>query len=525
MHRCASPDHPHCTTWVMPGEPLCAHGHAQPPAAAQAQPDAAAAGAGVTAPSYETIGRQRGARTGAVRPAAVQPDVHAAQAPRPYLHVSGFDPRAAGGRHAVKLELCGMPPDAPAELALLLESDLLAGAGARLAFRRGLHGDWRPVFIEFSSRGREHGQYRIDAELHAGADGAAAPARAWAATLVLLVPRPDATLGEIHETFLSTHKNVRIHADDGAITRLQGLAAGGALDIDIQARNASIAQLDFAAFGGGDGGKINLALPTLAWDEDLIEIDLPAAARPAVPAARHPCPASSACLVAVEPDAGRPRHLRLFALDECVLGRFETDAPQADLLLQHHGEHGLDAGGLTRRLSARHALIRAARHGFEIEDLSRYGMLLDGIWPGKHKPVPLRLGMRIEFTASIRGVVTLVVTALHEHALVLHRVDAGGGAECFMLLAPERAPAPPGPAQQDPCTLPRAAALPLLFHRDGGFWHLDPASGRETPLAPATALDGLAGFHGRMRFAARPRPEQAHGGERRGTAAAQLLDA
>jgi hypothetical protein len=31
--------------------------------------------------------------------------------------------------------------------------------------------------------------------------------------------------------------------------------------------------------------------------------------------------------------------------------------------------------------------------------------------------------------------------------------------------------------------LPRAAALPLLFHRDGGFWHRDPASGVDTPLS------------------------------------------
>jgi len=512
MHRCASPDHPHCTHWVLPGETLCAHGHAQPQDQA-----AAAAGNLFETPSYDMIRQLRNARGGA---AASHAAAHALPAARPHLHVSGYDPRAAGGRHAVKLELRGMPSDAPAELALLLQSDLLAGGGARMAFRRGPGGDWRPVFIEFSSRGREHGQYRIDAEVHAGgAPGGAA--RAWAAALVLLVPRPDASLGDIHQTFLSTHKNVRIHADDGAITRLQGLAAQGSLDIDIQARNASIAQLDFAAFSGDNaaGGKINLALPTLAWDEDLVEIGLPAA-----PCA-HPCPASGACLVQAEPDAGFPRHLRLFALDECVLGRFEAEQAEADLLLLHHGEHGPEAAGLTRRLSARHAVIRPGRHGFEIEDVSRYGLLLDGVWPGKHKPVLLRLGMRIELTASIRGVATLVVTALLDHAVLLHRVDAGGGAECFMLLAPERAPAPPGAEGAAPWALPRAAAMPLLFHRDGGIWHLDPASGHETPLTPASALERLAGFHGRVRFTARPRPEDAHHGERRRSAAAQLLNA
>ncbi|UUZ54778.1 hypothetical protein LP419_01680 [Massilia sp. H-1] len=39
------------------------------------------------------------------------------------------------------------------------------------------------------------------------------------ATLVILVPRPDATLSEIHQTFLSTHKNVRVMADDASIAR------------------------------------------------------------------------------------------------------------------------------------------------------------------------------------------------------------------------------------------------------------------------------------------------------------------
>jgi hypothetical protein len=533
MHRCASPEHPHCSTWVMPGEPLCAHGHAQPRSAADTL-DA----------SYGMISRLRTTRDteDAIRPAAAVQAPAAGAEPgygpgaRPHLHVSGFDPRAAGGRQAVKLELRAMPADAPARLALLLRSDLLAEGGARLAFTRGLHGDWRPVVLEFSSRGREHGQYRIDVELHAQ-DGAA---RTWVATLVLLVPRADASLGEIHQTYLSSHKNVRIHADDGAIARLQGLDAAGAMDIEIDARNASIAQLDFGTGSGGGsvGGKIDLALSTLAWDEDLIEIGLQ---NELTKPSAHPCRAASACLVYAEPDAGAPRHLRLFALDECVLGRFEDDAvePEADLLLQHHGEAGPEAGGLTRRLSARHALVRAGRHGFEIEDVSRYGVLLDGVWPGKHKPVPLRLGMRIELTASIRGVVALVVTALHPHALVLHRVDGGGAAECFMLLAPGQTPAARADAQDAPASaLPRAATLPLIFHRDGGFWHLDPVGGHETPLTPATALEGLRGFHGRVRFCAGARPEDAQPAhtlplpafdarrsERRGLSTARALDA
>lgn len=491
MKRCSSPDHPHCTVWVAPGETMCAHGHRQPAAAVD-----------LLGSSFDLLQRARAEGAAAIRPAP---------APRPHLHVSGFDPRAAGGRQAIKLELRGMPDDVPPQLTVLLESQLLPGGAGRLQFTRSLRGDWRPAFVEFSSRGREHGQYRIDLEIHARDAALPAAARTWVATLVLLVPRPDASLGEIHQTFLATHKNVRISADDAGIARVHGLSGGGALDIDIQARNASIAQLHL---GADAGGKVAVALPTIAWDEDLIEIDLPAER------AAHPCPASAACLVYAEPDAGAQRHVRLFALDECVLGRCESAGAEADLLLEHYGEHGPERDGLTRRLSARHAVIRPARGGFEIEDVSRYGLLLDGVWPGKHVPVPLRLGMRIELTASIRGVVTLVVTALHGHALTLHRVDAGGAAECFVLCAPDTEPEPGGGA------LPRAAGMPVLFHRDGGFWHRDPGTAQETALGPATVLERLARFTGRVRFACSARPEdQAERTADRRRAAARLLGA
>jgi hypothetical protein len=413
-------------------------------------------------------------------------------------------------RRALPLINCArlraMPDNAPAELALQLHSALLPGAVAPRRFTRALDGAWRPLIIEFSSRGREHGQYRIDVELHAQDAGGA---RTWVATLLLLVPRPDATLGEIHDTFLATHKNVRISAEDGSIARVHGLAGGGSLDLDIHARNAGIAQIHLGPPDAG-AGRPDVALPTIAWDEDLIEIGMPAGA-----VAGHPCPETGACLVYAEPDAGFPRHVRLFALDECVLGRYDGSAAQGNVLLMHHDAAGPHRDGLTRRLSARHAVIRPTRDGFEIEDVSRYGMLLDGVWPGKHMPVALRLGMRIEFTASISGVVSFVVTALMPHAVVLHRVDAGGAAECFILCAPERSPGAltvqAARAGLGAMALPRAAGLPLLFHRDGGFWHLDPDSGAETALGPTTALEGLAGFAGpqrsRVRFACGPRPE------------------
>jgi hypothetical protein len=482
MKRCSSPDHPHCTAWVMPGEPACAHGHGQAAAAEDAL--------GSSVDLLQTVRARRDALD-AIRPrtVAAPPSGQA----RPLLHISGFDPRAAGGRQAIRLELRGMPDDTPAELTMLLQSALLPQGGVRQTFIRSLRGGWRPVVVEFSSRGREHGQYRVDVELHARDPGQPGNARTWVATLVLPVPRLDASLAEIHQTYLAARKNVRIHADDASIARLHGLDAAGPLDIAIDARNASIAQLQFGAQSGAPQGKIDLALPAIAWDEELIEIDLPATR------ALHPCPASRACLVHAGADAGMQRHLRLFALDEWVLGRIDADA---DLLLCHYGEHGPEHEGLTRRISARHAVIRLGRQGFEIEDVSRYGLLLDGAWPGKHSPAPLRLGMRIELTASIKSVAALVVTALLPHALVLHRVDAGGAAECFMLLAPGVAP-----GAKHGGALPQAAVLPQLFHRDGGFWHRDPATGADTPLGPTSALDRLAGFHGQLRFTANPYPD------------------
>lgn len=477
MNRCSHPDHPHCTVWVMPGERACAHGHPQP-----AEP-AAPSAAQVALPAQAPIGV------------------------RPHLHASGFDPRAAGGRQVLKLDLRGMPLDCAALVTLLASSRLQLENGERHTFHRTVRGEWLPVFLEFSSRGLEHGQYRIEVELHSRAPAADGGARTWIATLLILAPRADASLNEIHQTFLATHKNVRVQADDASIARVKArTGASGRLDIDLRATNAGIAQLDLDALAGA--GKIDLGFSSIAWDEDLLEIDVPALA------ANHPCPAGTACLVLGEtPDVQRPRYLRLFALEECVLGRDDlglsgagmhgAGATGADIRLMHHGEAGLMPEGLTRRISGRHALIRRGREGFEIEDVSRYGLLVDGVWPGKHAPVPLRPGMRIEFTASIPGVAVLEVTAVLPNAILLQRLDAGMELEAFYLMDPER----------KPDTTPRLGALglPLLFHRDGGFWHLDPASGIETPLTPTLATQGLAAWPAGARFAARPYPEHRNG--------------
>jgi hypothetical protein len=474
MNRCSHPDHPHCTVWVMPGESACAHGHVQPTPVAAAVPELPA-----TAPI--------------AAPAALGPQLRHLH---PHLHISGFDPRAAGGRQVLKLDLRGMPLDSAAQVTLLASSRLQLENGERHGFTRTVRGEWLPVFLEFSSRGLEHGQYRIEVELHSRANGLDAAPRTWIATLLILAPRADASLHEIHQTFLATHKNVRVHADDASIARVQARTGGGRVDIDVSATNAGIAHLDLDASLGT--GKIDLGFSSIAWDEDLLEIDVPA------PAALHPCPASAGCLVLDDAArSGRPHYLRLFALDECVLGRGEPGAVDADIRLMHHGETGPVPEGLTRRISSRHALIRRGRDGYDIEDVSRYGLLVDGAWPVKNTAVALRPGMRIELTASIPGVAVLEVTALLPNGIILHRVDPGMDHEAFYLVEPERG--------LEPAPRLQALGLPMLFHRDGGFWHLDPVSGEATPLTPTLATAGLSLWPQGARFAARPYPEDRSG--------------
>lgn len=532
MNTCRNPDHPHCTFWVAPGQHTCEGGHGQPAAVAggmvamptvvmdDTSADSAEASAesgkdGRTSPdgasSYQLLSAMRNARAPQATPEAALGAVGHGSVGRgafgngavgnyatpirvrPQLHISGFDPRAAGGRQTLKMELRGMPADCAPQLAVRLSSDLMQDGAPERQFVRSIDGDWRPVFAEFSSRDREHGQYQIHAEVLSRHPGG--PVRKWECTFVILVPRPDATLTEIHRIFLSTHKNVRVMADDASIARVS--AQGGAsMDIDVTARNAGIAHLDLGAHG--NSGKVDLGFTTIAWDEDLIEIDMPHAG----PA--HPHPSRAATFVNAAPEAGAQRHVRLFALGECVFGRMEIVDPEADVLLNHFGPDGIDTAGLTRRLSGRHAVIRRGTLGFEIEDVSRYGLLLDGVWPGKHKPVPLRLGMRIELSASIKGIVVLEVTALMPHGVILHRIDEGARAECFIVLAPDTHPGYPLRRMQ---AAPVAAALPLLFHHDGGFWHLDALTGKETALGPQAQLDKLSRVPGHTRFAADPYPE------------------
>jgi hypothetical protein len=49
--------------------------------------------------------------------------------------------------------------------------------------------------------------------------------------------------------------------------------------------------------------------------------------------------------------------------------------------------------------------------------------------------------------------------------------------------------------------------MPVLFHQNGGFWHLDAVTGTETALSPSTALDRLSPIERHTRFAGDPYPE------------------
>lgn len=441
MKKCANPDHPHCTQWVAPGDNVCAAQHPQPGASALA-PDAPRA---------------------------------RLQTALPHLHFSGFDPRAAGGRQTLKIELLGMVAEMGTQLELSLRCELLRGGSAEHVFVRTTRGHWRPVLLEFSSKNREHGQYRMDIEVKYLFGGKIS--RKWVCTPVLLVPRRDASMADIHQTFLARHKNVKVMVDDGSIAKISGYQMADQLDI--QTRNASIAQLDFSA----PKGKIDVGFTSIAWDEDLLEIDLNQVQ------GDHPQPCTMACL---SNSVLNPRQIHLFALDQTILGRFESGQPQADLLLAHYHADGPREDGLTRRISARHALIRHVDQHFEIEDISRYGLLIDGKWPGKEKPCTLKAGMLIELTASFKHIVRLQVVALAAHALVLQRLEEAAHGETYYLLAPEQALSQNGQGNQNtqshwPTNLPR------LFHLHGGFWHLDAQTQKTTALTAAIGMGGMQG--------------------------------
>ena len=208
MKKCSNPEHPHCTFWVLPGETVCAGNHPQATTAsssydlltalrsARSEPsatalphapahDAVIRDAVIRDAAIQTVSRSAGAS--AATPASTTAPVAPPTAPSAYqpvqahLHISGFDPRAAGGRQTLKMELRGMSAACAPQLTLRLRSDLIPRGHVQHDFVRTTRGDWRPVFVEFSSRNKEHGQYQIEVEVHSHIDGAVA--QKWVCTL------------------------------------------------------------------------------------------------------------------------------------------------------------------------------------------------------------------------------------------------------------------------------------------------------------------------------------------------------
>jgi hypothetical protein len=493
MSKCNADDHPYCTYRVTAGESVCAGGHPQKVLA----DDPLDVLGWMYPPQHEPV------------VLASEPDTASGLS----LHFSGYDPRAAGGRQTIRLELRGasLAGFAPSimQIDVQLQSDLLAPSLQHQHFERTASGQWRPLLISFSSKDKEHGQYplRVTLKTISGAKR-----RSWSCTTVIFLPRADATLTEIHQVFLATKQNVKIFADDGAIAKL-GAHTQGTMDIEISAKNAAMAQVDFAA----PAGKHETVLGSLVWDEDLYEeylveclleplVEYLVAPQPASLEARElkqldgspklvPFRASkSAALISAAPQGSR--RLRLFALDDWVLGRLELLNPAADILLAHRAVGDKTSAALTRRISACHAIIRRSEDGAELTDLSRYGVLLDGKALEKGKPARLATGMQIELCASFKGVASLRVAAVLAHAVILQRIGASQDEELLYLITPEKHSGSLLPAAPD--------GMPLLFHYQGSFWHTDADTKQETRLSPGMSLGALQAISPGSRYLGAP---------------------
>ena len=508
MKKCQAPDHPHCTQWVMDGEAACRSGHVQLEQLDGRRQELL----NLSASSLTQVMKPQAAVASpasvlATTLASTLTTAHAALSGL-HLHFSGYDPRAAGGRQTIRLELCGnLPPDIKL-IKVQLRSDLLAAGDNQQRLLRAASGQWQPLLLSFTSKNKEHGQYPLEVILSYEQDGQAR--RKWTCTSVIFVPRSDISLTEINSVFLAAQKNIKLMAEDGAIATLSGFAQShaatpGNTNIEINAKDAAIATMDMQP----PSGKYEIALGNIAWDEELIEIE----AKPASVVAK---PEPMSCLTSIQtgldrknPVIAKPTakaaiaaiksasligaqsqpysNIRLFARDEWVLGRLEKQHSQADILLSPHGSNAAENASLSRRISARHAIIRRnaglADSLPTITDISRYGILLDGISPEKDQPHALQAGMQIEFCASFRGIVKLQVLAIQPHLIILGDVDAVAGSQLIYLLQTETRPL----AKSTP-NLP----LPDIFHFHHEFWHRDALTAKETRLDAQADLRGMS---------------------------------
>lgn len=421
---------------------------------------------------------------------------------KPIMHLrfSGYDPRAAGGRQTLKLEFRGELAPSIQQINCRFRSELLTTSNTEQVLSRTPSGLWPPLILSFSSKHKEHGQYPLEVQLHYK-DAAGEP-HLWICTATLLLPRADASLSEIHQVFLATQKNVRVLAEDGAIAKLSGLQQAqdsqhGNLDIAIFAKDAAIAQLDMTgarSHESGMSGKFDIGLSSIAWDEELLEVAVPSfqnltgkARAAALPLAKT-FKLKSASLLAKDLPP-----IRLFALEEWVLGRKRLRNQLADILLCHR-----DAA-LTKRISAKHAILRRNDDGeLEIIDTSRYGVIVDGSILEKNQPRQLLAGMQIDFCASFKGIVQLRVVQIFPHAVLLHRIVDAHVTELLYLISPELAPEEGAYNASHPF---------LFFHHQGQFWHRDSESLQDCRLESGTDLSACHARLYRYQYSAEAYPD------------------
>ncbi|MBC3882010.1 FHA domain-containing protein [Undibacterium sp. LX40W] len=355
------------------------------------------------------------------------------------LRLSAYDPRAVGGRQTVRLSL---PSDFAVgldNLELRVRCDLLPMKTSQYRFVRSLSGEWQSVLLSFSSRNKEHGQYPLEMELRFHHEQACV--KRWLCSTVLLLPRSDASLSEIHQVFLASQKNVRVIAEDGAIARLQqGQLDSGRhrqLNVEVIARDASLAQV--AMPSDADQGHSETAPGYLAWDEVLVEVAAEAMTQEQALQREYQqkSVATSANITAPAISTEerwcafyhpvRHHWLRILEGETWRIGRAvekETQAltRNADIQIAHP------------RISAMHATLQRQEGGVELIDSSRYGVLLNGERLAPLRPVRLQIGDRIDLCASFAGTLVWQVITLNQNMLVLQHSSEHGAFETLCLI-------------------------------------------------------------------------------------------
>jgi hypothetical protein len=367
------------------------------------------------------------------------------------LRLSAYDPRAVGGRQTIRLSLPSHFAMGLDNLELRVRCDLLPLKTSQYRFVRALSGEWQSILLSFSSRNKEHGQYPLEMELRFHQEQTCV--KRWLCSTVLLLPRSDATLSEIHQVFLASQKNVRVIAEDGAIARLQqGQLDSGRhrqLNVEVIARDASLAQV--ALPSEENQSQSEIAPGYLAWDEVLVEVAAQAMTQEQALQREYQQKslATSANTAAAAPALTveerwcafyhpvRHHWLRILEGETWRIGRaVEQETPAftkpADIQIAHP------------RISAMHATLQRQEDGVELIDSSRYGVLLNGERLAPLRPVRLQIGDCIDLCASFAGTLVWQVIALDSKMLVLQQSSEHGAFEtlCLVFQAEQEKPSP-----------------------------------------------------------------------------------